>query len=53
MAFAMTLYNLLEGFAVACVLYMMIGLMMVFVIGMYNVLEGIIIVVLVYVVIGS
>jgi len=53
MAFAMTLHNLPEGFAVACASYTTIGPVMAFAIGMHNVPEGIIIAAPVYAATGS
>jgi ZIP family zinc transporter len=53
MAFAMTLHNLPEGFAVACASYTTIGPTMAFAIGMHNVPEGIIIAAPVYAATGS
>ena len=53
MAFAMTLHNLPEGFAVACASFTKIGPTMAFAIGMHNVPEGIIIAAPVYAATGS
>ena len=53
MAFAMTLHNLPEGFAVACASFTKVGPTMAFAIGMHNVPEGIIIAAPVYAATGS
>lgn len=53
MAFAMTLHNFPEGFAVACASFTKIGPTMAFAIGMHNVPEGIIIAAPVYAATGS